>query len=262
MERLALAKAVVAGRIPPIRSTDAAQRPTALFYPGLPGRHFYDPNEFAWAAELRSHFAAISAELDATLHARRGFEPIFPAHSDSGHWAGLWFYLYGRRYDANCASFPRTLKALAQVPRAAGWACLSAMAPGSHVTAHCGATNAKLRLHFSLRSDEGSMMRVADDYYEWRQGEIMIFDDSYEHEVWVAGQSPRVVLIVDFYHPDLTDEEVAFLTEFETLPTPLTRNRSLRELYTNAAATFGGDPRAVSPDWLYDAENQRTPATD
>ena len=43
-------------------------------------------------------------------------------------------------------------------------------------------------------------------------GECFIFDDSFEHEVFnppsANGVLPRVVLIIDIWHPDLTNEEV------------------------------------------------------
>lgn len=35
----------------------------------------------------------------------------------------------------------------------------------------------------------------------------MIFDDSFEHEVWHNGTSFRLILIVDVWHPDLTEDE-------------------------------------------------------
>ena len=38
---------------------------------------------------------------------------------------------------------------------------------------------------------------------EWKQGECLIFDDSFEHEVWHDGDSDRVVLICDLWHPEL-----------------------------------------------------------
>ena len=33
---------------------------------------------------------------------------------------------------------------------------------------------------------------------------MIIFDDSFEHEVWHDGNQTRLVLIVDFWHPELT----------------------------------------------------------
>ena len=40
------------------------------------------------------------------------------------------------------------------------------------------------------------------------EGECLVFDDSFEHEVSHAGASgDRVVLSVQFFHPDLTDRQ-------------------------------------------------------
>lgn len=35
----------------------------------------------------------------------------------------------------------------------------------------------------------------------------MVFDDSFEHEVWHNGTALRLILIVDVWHPDLTADE-------------------------------------------------------
>ena len=34
----------------------------------------------------------------------------------------------------------------------------------------------------------------------------MLFDDSYEHEVWNDATSTRAVLIIDLWHPEITEE--------------------------------------------------------
>nr|CAD7438769.1 unnamed protein product [Timema bartmani] len=41
----------------------------------------------------------------------------------------------------------------------------------------------------------------------WKEGKILIFDDSFEHEVWHNGSTMRLVLIIDVWHPELTDQE-------------------------------------------------------
>lgn len=41
----------------------------------------------------------------------------------------------------------------------------------------------------------------------WQEGKFLIFDDSFEHEVWHEGEGLRLVLIVDFWHPDLTEQQ-------------------------------------------------------
>lgn len=36
---------------------------------------------------------------------------------------------------------------------------------------------------------------------------MIVFDDSFEHEVWHNGTTYRLILIVDVWHPDLTADE-------------------------------------------------------
>ena len=40
-----------------------------------------------------------------------------------------------------------------------------------------------------------------------REGELIVFDDSFEHEVWNESGETQIVLIVDFNHPDLPEKE-------------------------------------------------------
>lgn len=42
-------------------------------------------------------------------------------------------------------------------------------------------------------------------------GKAYVFDDSFEHEAWHKGDETRIILIADFWHPDLSDSEVKFL---------------------------------------------------
>jgi hypothetical protein len=251
MTRLDRVKAVVRGEAAPIRSPDPRQRPI-LYYPDLPTQPEYEASDFSWTGELRGAFESISAELDRCRSMRRGFEPVFPTYASGGRWASLWFMLYGARYEQNCAAFPRTMEAVAAIPRQAGWAAVSVLEPGAHIRPHCGVTNAKLRLHYALRADPGSCLRVADRQYEWAANEILIFDDSFEHEVWVGGASPRFVLIVDFYHPDLSPQEVSYLESLETEPSVVFEGKSLRARYQSGVA-----PKRVpgDVDWVYQMES-------
>ncbi len=50
-------------------------------------------------------------------------------------------------------------------------------------------------------------MRVGNETRMWQEGRCLIFDDSWEHEVWNDSNSDRVVLLVNFWHPDLPQEK-------------------------------------------------------
>lgn len=41
----------------------------------------------------------------------------------------------------------------------------------------------------------------------WTEGKCIVFDDSYEHEVWNDSDQDRVVLLINFWHPALPPEQ-------------------------------------------------------
>merc|ERR1711994_96861 len=54
-------------------------------------------------------------------------------------------------------------------------------------------------------------LRIGDTVVQPKAGEAFAWDHSFEHEAWHEGNETRVVLIVDIWHPDLTEAEVKFL---------------------------------------------------
>lgn len=85
------------------------------------------------------------------------------------------------------------------------------MTTQTHIVKHFGPTNKKLRFHLPLIGVKGSRLRVADETKEQQIGKAYVFDDSFEHEAWHDGSETRIILIADFWHPDLSDGEVKFL---------------------------------------------------
>ena len=96
------------------------------------------------------------------------------------------------------------------VPRNYYHAFFSAITPGTHITAHNGPTGKKLRVHLPLVGVEGARMRVGDEIKYLEQDKCLIFDDSFNHEAWHDGTQTRINLILDFWHPELSDDEVKF----------------------------------------------------
>jgi aspartate beta-hydroxylase len=53
-------------------------------------------------------------------------------------------------------------------------------------------------------------LRAGDETKIFEEGNPVIFDDSFNHESWHEGDKTRINLILDFWHPDLSDSEVKF----------------------------------------------------
>ena len=92
---------------------------------------------------------------------------------------------------------------------------LSVMAGATYVKPHCGLSNTKLRSHLPLLvpSDPPPRLRVADNHLTWQKGEMIVFDDSFEHEVIHESNKTRIVLILDINHPGLSEEKRAWYEE-------------------------------------------------
>lgn len=189
-----------------IRSPFPLQRPN-FYYPGLDTRAFHDKARFPWTAELDAAAPAIRAELDELLASRDGFIRVFEDNTGEGEWGAYILHLYGRRLDANAARCPRTVALLDRIPGLCGLVCFSALAPQTHVLPHCGPSNVRLRCHLPLVVPGACRLRVANRTIEWREGESIVFDDSFEHEAWNGAEATRIVLMFDILHPGLTAEE-------------------------------------------------------
>ncbi|HKY90387.1 MAG TPA: aspartyl/asparaginyl beta-hydroxylase domain-containing protein [Nevskiaceae bacterium] len=169
----------------------------------------YDTREFPWIAELEAGWRGVREELDAVL-TRRSEIPSFQSilkevgtiNTDED-WKTFWLVGMGMDCSRNAATCPRTMALLARVPDLAN-AFFSILSPGKHIPAHRGAYNGLLRLHLALQVPEPReqcRIRIGHEMRTWREGEALVFDDSFNHEVWNETDGVRVVLFVDFVRP-------------------------------------------------------------
>ena len=98
-----------------------------------------------------------------------------------------------------------------------GYQFFSVLSAGSVIEKHKGPTNVRLRCHISIQipdldvSNSSCYMEVDGTVLEWKRDQSIIFDDSLLHKVVYKTNTlnalDRVVLLVDFWHPDLTTIE-------------------------------------------------------
>ena len=105
----------------------------------------------------------------------------------------------------------------------------SRLTPGSHISKHCGPSNLRLRCHLGLQVPDGCRIRVGDEIRAWKQGECLVFDDSFEHEVFHDGNADRIVLICDCWHPqvDVDTMVVPLLSESQRAAFEAARRSSI-----------------------------------
>jgi Aspartyl/Asparaginyl beta-hydroxylase len=177
---------------------------------GLAARPLHDPGDLWFVARLEERAAVIVDEVRRVLDTPG--DPLRHTLEDgwllaAGTWRQAYLFRDGRWCDDVAAHFPQTRAILAEIPEIStfspGSVLVSRLSAGTHITPHCGSTNAVLRIHLGIRVPERASIRVADRTVRWAEGRCLVFDDSFEHEVHHDGAGDRVVLIIDTAHPDL-----------------------------------------------------------
>lgn len=184
------------------------QSPT-VFFAGLRSKPFWERSEFSWTPLVEAAVAGIRIDYGNNhplLDSTRLYESF---RTDRGTWAVKYITCVGRCLPQADRFFPNTVKVLGDAPGAlsCGMTYFSTITPRTHILPHSGFTNAHLRCHLTLSTSDGCRIRVGDETRSWVNGELLIFDDTYEHEVWNDSPNERVVLLFDVFHPDLSAVE-------------------------------------------------------
>ncbi|XP_041448049.1 aspartyl/asparaginyl beta-hydroxylase isoform X11 [Drosophila obscura] len=189
--------------------------------PKLRAQPFWQPSETGYGVQLRKlqkNWMSIRMEALALLSHRGYFADEAENLRHKGIWQQFELFAKGQLVRKNCQRAPITCGLMKEFPESSG--CrrgqvkFSVMQAETHVWPHCGPTNCRLRAHLTLVAPEPerTSLRVAEQESTWREGELIIFDDSFEHEVWHNGTRPRLVLILDMWHPDLNAAQRRSLT--------------------------------------------------
>ena len=194
------------------------QRPEHLD-PDLASKPWHDTCAFPWCKVLEQHFEQIRREVQATM-ADESAWPLVVGQVVLTEGVGAWreLVMLGPGSERGRSCCPITASLLDRVPAAknladcmgsCGNAIFARLAPGTHLKPHCGPTNARLTCHFGIDIPSGCGIRVGTETRCWEEGKCLVFDDSWEHEVWNNGDRDRVVLLVNFWHPDMSPEQWA-----------------------------------------------------
>lgn len=181
-------------------------------YPGLTAQPWHDPQQFAIVRDLERNAAQIIAEARSIDPAAFLDEP--ENIKRSGRWGVFYLVEHGSAKEHNCHVCPITSNILANqstVAEMCGMVYFSILEPGTHVAPHKGPTNMRLRCHFGIEIPDGCGLRVNGETVGWESGRCLVFEDSFEHEVWNTSEKRRTILVIDIWHPDLSQEEVELL---------------------------------------------------
>ncbi|XP_055737768.1 aspartyl/asparaginyl beta-hydroxylase-like isoform X2 [Salvelinus fontinalis] len=180
---------------------------------GLKAQPWWTPKDTGYmdlVKTLERNWRIIRDEAQSVMDKTTGlFVPEEENLREKGEWGQFTLWQQGKKAGESCRSVPKTCGLLERFPEAIG--CkrgqikFSVMQPGTHVWPHTGPTNCRLRMHLGLVIPKtGCKIRCTNDTRAWEEGKVLIFDDSFEHEVWQDADSYRLIFIVDVWHPELT----------------------------------------------------------
>jgi aspartyl/asparaginyl beta-hydroxylase (cupin superfamily) len=212
------------------------QRPRFFYMPDLPAEPYLDPSLQPWAPALLAAFPAIREEALRVFAEDGGFDDFVQLREGgrmrdfvdgtgpSPAWEALFFWRHGQRYDSTHQRCPTTSAVLESIElcRVADEApeiCFSVLKPGTTILPHHGVTNTRSVMHLPLLVPPDCALNVLGaGEHHWREGELMLFDDTFRHEAWNRSAGTRIILLMDCWNPHLTDvEKLAIQQLIETI---------------------------------------------
>lgn len=169
-----------------------------------PSANFPDAAKYvaAWR-EIRDEALRVADNLGRVPR----FHEIMPEQaeiSDNDHrdWRMFILKAYGARVPQNIAQCPKLAALVAASPDVLS-ASISFLAPHKHVPPHRGPFRGILRFYLGLAMPQladgrpAAVLKIADQEYRIGDGESLLWDDTYVHEVWNGGDALRTVLLLD-----------------------------------------------------------------
>lgn len=210
--------ATLAPEVDPDRAINAH-----MYFPGLVARPWWSAEDFDVCERIASRFALIRQEAMRLLGRPRVFEAhpgvVSVGSGDSGNGSplrGMWLGYYLHRHFSPvrtaAAETPVTARSLDGAPLGRE-AMLSFLSPRSEIGVHSDCINFVLSVYLPLFSEPGAWIRFGSETRTWQEGVCYAADSTYYHTSVNASSAWRGLLIVDLWHPDLTEVERSVLAD-------------------------------------------------
>jgi beta-hydroxylase len=163
--------------------------------------------DFPELLELRRNWRTIREE--ALRLCEKGYIRASDRHDDLGFntffrrgWKRFYLVWYGKLPPSAQSLCPRTVDLLRSLPSVRG-AMFALMSPRSHVGKHRDPFGGSLRYHLGLATPNSDDCRIFIDgtAYSWRDGQDLVFDETYVHHFENRTDQQRIILFCDFERP-------------------------------------------------------------
>lgn len=174
------------------------------------GTYFPDAQRFlsSWPALRREALAVLESAQPIPR-----FHEIMPSQAeisaqDGKDWRMLLLKVYGQENKANMASCPILADIVNSSPEVLS-ATLSFLAPRKHIPRHSGPFRGILRFQLNLEvptdadGRPSAVLWLAGQEHRLGNGEHLLWDDTFPHEVWNHSDQTRIALLLDVRRPDM-----------------------------------------------------------
>lgn len=187
------------------------QHMIGLCIPDLPTSPWLDPRRFEFHRQATEAFECILDEYQGFSASGEALAPYPPARPLPG-WRALHLCQRDRRRPHLARDFPRAAVLLEHVRKANRYVQQLAfflLEPRAALPRHADAFNYLVSVHLGISCPPGSGLEVGRQVRPIHDGELVAFDNSFEHTAWNHHPTqPRVILAMHVLHPALTPPEM------------------------------------------------------
>jgi len=188
------------------------------YFPGLRAQPWWEVDEIGneedpgdWVQKIKEGLPYVQGELADLLEDNEDYLISDSVKSTvmGGGWAGFRLQRLGVWMKQNCELFENTVKLIKQsdCPLAVRGIIVARQEPNTGVDPHSDGRNCFLTAHFGLSVPPECDITVGGETRPWKEDDCIILDTSFVHSTRNDSDEDRFVLIVDFWHPDLTVPE-------------------------------------------------------
>ncbi|CAJ1392926.1 unnamed protein product [Effrenium voratum] len=184
------------------------------YFPGLRAQPWWEVDEIdtpEWVEKVVAGLPYVQGELADLLEDNEEYLISDSVQNDvmGGGWSGFRLRRLGAWLSRNCELFPKTVQLLKQsdVPLAMRGVIVARQVPETGVQPHSDGRNFFLTAHFGLSVPPDCSITVGGEERQWKEDDCIILDTSFIHSTKNDSDEDRFVLVVDFWHPDLTIPE-------------------------------------------------------
>ncbi|MBE9209294.1 aspartyl/asparaginyl beta-hydroxylase domain-containing protein [Nostoc sp. LEGE 06077] len=180
---------------------------------GITSKPWYEISDLPKVKLLEDNYKIIQQEAIQAREINTLLKPYYYPGVNMGGWDSIYLIQGGKKVDKTNTYFPKTLEILELISNHTRLetAELLVLKPGEFVKPHRDPASSFIICQLGLSIPENCGISVGGELRTWEEGKCLFFDPSYEHTVWNYSDKPRVVLLVVFYKPDLTNIEMDFV---------------------------------------------------